>query len=362
MIAETMSEKSTNIDQTTKVADFYEKHLSLFIATISATITAISIIISFLAYIYQKIILEEYKVPLDIIDTLNHGRLFYYVLMSMGIFILMPMIQSQLTSTFLQYYRNMAFDRLFRVQLRSDEERKHRDAFNTALDKEKKRFRKSLFCGILAMLFLLALVYVIYTIATGTLTYFMAGCWLATSCFLNCLLAIIQAKKQAAYYSRKKIDQFAKEINSISDQQERIKRWKDYFESILPDATPIRSYKNKYFSDGKVLEYAVTIVCSIITVSLLVVVSAFTEAKTKQEYWIYQETDRQYAVIYQNTELFVLENAIIQDEDIMIIRNQQRYIKCGDIQVKKCRFNNVIKMDEINNIDTMDFEDGITIL
>ena len=110
-----MNDKKTILDDTTKVADYFKEHEGLFVATVSATITAITIIISFLAYVYQKIILQEYNVPLDIIDTLNHGHLFYYVLMSMCLFAVNPLIQSRLMSIFLQHYRKVAFNKLFIV-------------------------------------------------------------------------------------------------------------------------------------------------------------------------------------------------------------------------------------------------------
>ena len=146
-----MRDKKNDIDETTKVADYFRNHEGLLVATISATITVITLIISILAFFYQKIILQEYNVPLDIINTLNHGNLFYYVLMSMIFFAVNPLIQSKMTRTFLQNYRKRALDELFSIDLRDEENNKHREAFKRALKKNKREHTKDLFLSLLAV-------------------------------------------------------------------------------------------------------------------------------------------------------------------------------------------------------------------
>ena len=131
-----MSETTkTQQDEQRKYVEYLKTHHTLLIACISAIVTIISFWIGLLSHVYQKIILEEYNVPLDIINTTNHGRLFYYVLMSIAFYAINPLIQESLMKVFLKYYRRTAIDKLLRVKLRDDEDKKKEAAFKHILDK-----------------------------------------------------------------------------------------------------------------------------------------------------------------------------------------------------------------------------------
>ncbi len=349
-----MNDKKTSLEETTKVADYFKQHEGLFVATVSATITAITIIISFLAYVYQNIILQEYKVPLDIINTLNHGHLFYYVLMSMAIFAVNPLIQNRLMSIFLQHYRKVAINKLFRIQLCDDVDEKTKENFNHNLDVARKGNLRNFLHSIITVFFLFLVAYAIHTIAAGSF-----GITMLVNCvvigMINLLFGRAQAKKHAGEYGPKKIGKLVDEIESEPEQEKRKTKWLQHFESLRKDILD-ETYRKKYTSDGKVIEYTVSIVLSVVAVTVFVVISAYAEAKTQHSFWIYQDADKQYAIVYQNPEVFVLEEAIIRDDELTIVLNQQRYLKFEDVEVKKREFRHVKKVDELIPIDTLNIE------
>ena len=228
---------------------------------------------------------------------------------------------------------------------------KHREAFNRVLDKEKQESRRNLLLSILAVFFMFLVAYMIHTIAAGSF-----GVTMLVSCvvigLINLLFGRAQAKKQAGEYGPKKIEKLVKDIEDEPDQENRIATWHQHFESLKNQILD-ETYRKKYTSDGKMLEYALSIALSVVSVTVFVIITAFAEAKTQNSYWIYQDEDKQYAVVYQNPEVFVLEEAIIRDDELTIVLNQQRYLKFEDIEVEKREFKHVKKVDELMPTDTL---------
>lgn len=349
-----MSEETQNKqDDSRKYVDYFKEHHTLMIASISAMITFISFLISLLSHLYQKIILQEYNVPLDIINTANHGRLFYYVLISIAFYAVVPVIQEALMKVYLKYFRQSALNKLLRIRLQDDEETVKEKVFNNVLDKDRKEFKKSLLFGILALLLLFLIVYLTYSVATSSFNITMIVSWLVLS-IVFIIFARIVAIKKVGEYSPKRVKEFIKIIENENDEQKRKELSFPYIDKLV-NLSLDSMVKPRRLSDSKVFGYLLTIFVSLISVVLLVITSGYIEAKTRNSYWIHHEGNRTYAVVYQNPEIIVLEEALVENETITIVRNMQRYVTFEDFQVEKMSFKNVVKVDkEIETIRLID--------
>ena len=200
--------------------------------------------------------------------------------------------------------------------------------------KDRRGFIKSLLLGIFALIILFLLVYLAYSIVASSFSASMIVCWLVL-CVINVVLARMMAIKKAGEYGPRRIRECVRAIENEEDEKKKIEFFSPHLEKLLSLSIDDSLLGRKKLTDDKVLEYLLTIAVSIVAVTLLVIASGYIEAKTRNTFWILQGEDTQYAMVYQNPEMLVLEEAIIDSETITIIRNKQRYMKFEDVEFER---------------------------
>ena len=88
-----MSEKNTIIirpkvnrdEKKYTIYNYLKEHHTLLIASISGFITALSFVISMIAYLYQIILFRKWNIPLDSIENLIQNRFIYYFAVSIAL-------------------------------------------------------------------------------------------------------------------------------------------------------------------------------------------------------------------------------------------------------------------------------------
>ena len=120
-----MSEKNTIIirpkvnrdEKKYTIYNYLKEHHTLLIASISGFITALSFVISMIAYLYQIILFRKWNIPLDSIENLIQNRFIYYFAVSIALTAFTIWSQEKIKDQWKLYYRYSAEMKYLRCEI-----------------------------------------------------------------------------------------------------------------------------------------------------------------------------------------------------------------------------------------------------
>ena len=322
--------------------EYIKENHSWIIACASGIIAVLLFLAGSFAYICQKITLQEYKIPAEYIDITKHGQVFYSVIASFGYYLIVGLVQLQIVRILKNYYVYSALKTYSDVYY-DKHDRKNVERELSLLKETKKEQKKKAVIKIFFLLLGLFVSYLIFiqVISTVRIETLLFGLAITVLVFF---LARSGAKKEARESDPRKAKKNIASIYSETDEEAKAQKSDRYYDNALIRALQIGTERRSV--EEALLEHAVTAGVSIILTFVAVTGSAFVEARTKDTYPIYSGNDKQYVLVYQNTEVRVLEEAIIDEDSLTILLSNQRYLSSDDIELKVQKFQEVKKIEE----------------
>jgi len=95
------------------------------------------------------------------------------------------------------------------------------------------------------------------------------------------------------------------------------------------------------FSNNIFLHIVIFLIVSILTTLVFEFTLAWTSTALKDEFYIYQDQQGTYAILYHSNDTYIMQEAVIRDNTITIDPSQQRILKSDDISFTTMEFENV---------------------
>ncbi len=389
----TASKEDTNIKSKNgyRIYNYFKNNMSSFLAFVSALIAAISVMLNFLGYITTKAYLSYFEVDPNIrVESMN---LLYLFAIGLTLIIVQCLSQSFLSSTFDTYRPYKQRFLLLKYSLKNIKKEWNLNHSNIRLivrslnrihitDKNKKEFdyiknmsdklkyneqkvftdylkikkvvRKqmlrnyTLICmscivAWLALFFVFSVFLSISAVDTKSSLFFTS--------FISLILVLISVLENWFFSCVLFIDRKQIKKDALTDKADRVLSYEDFPETPLE--TMLFGKPRNMLSDSNITKCLGT---TIFVLFLLFILSPWCvreSAKNQKEFFVVNENDIVYAVIYNDGEKMVLEKAEIVENNLTIDSKEQKVIDVIGITTKKCTFENVV----INRTEKVDYED-----
>lgn len=341
--------------ETYKLYNYMEKHHSLLIASISAVVAVASLVTSVLIFVYQCIVLQSWKVSMELVGEVKGGKLFYIAILGALYYFCVPIYQMCIQKIIQRYY---LYFPLAKVQKRISKKlyclnKRREKEWKEALKELKKSINgtkrlaiKKVLGVTLGASILLAFSMFLFQISLGNVkgtTLFFVGSVL----FIVLLGASFFLIKRTI--DRSKIKEFEERTRNIlnsNDAVDLMKEIMDYQKDLSSVKATKRTIK-EYFCDRSIGTFVELMIETFVCLCVFFVLSGTMTAKTQNTFWIYEDKiGKNYVVIYQNEEKAIMKEAEIRDNSILINLDRQMIKTLEENQFKYMKFEHVERVEE----------------
>lgn len=360
------------------VAEYVKEHTGFAVACISGGIAVTSTFISILSLVYQHICLQDWRISTwDLIST-DKGSVYFSFALGFIYLVILYCTSSAAEFWLTQYYQekaiilyNRAVNRYLEKEVKEPKRRikklKRRvrklkrkasikeledldsevekisvriQGFTEEIKQIKKKIRSGYIFLVLYMFFVLFAVSLLTFLAlfifqaiTGDISWSILPLWGLT--FLEIVLpasfAVKSREAEIAPQTVKATIQKKREEGgeSISELLEEARR--------LLDETEKEHTGEIFISDRMLKNFGTKLLISFFTLFLVVTLSAAIEKKGRDTVWLYVTPEKSYAVAYQNSELCILKEAVV-DEDRLTINTAEQLVVMGTIETTRQTF------------------------
>ena len=376
------------------IYDYLKEHPSIFFAFFSAVVAAISVMLNFLVYLATTGYLSYFEVQTNV--HIVSANFLYFFAIGLAFYIVQSLSQRFISSTFEAYrpykqrfmlhkyalknikeewkygrnIRKQLYIELKKVNITDDnrdeissieqshsqiKEKEHQifaDYCDVKRDIRKQRLFYYSLIGISCLFSWLAMFFVFYmllSVSATSLNPSILFCSLLTlvyvflfaleNWFLSCVLHI----------NRKQIKK-----DAIADKENRVLSYDDF--PPTPLETIVLGNIRSTLSNSNITRCLGTILLSIILLSFVSSWGAHKSAENQKEFFVVNEGDIVYAVIYNDGQKMVLEKAEITENQLIINTTEQKIIDAIGIPTKKYTFENVFlnRIEVVNHNDSSD--------
>ena len=368
---------------TYRVFDYLKEHHTLLIACISAIVAGISFFINFIAYLYQRLTLQGWNVDSRVVDFSVKGQLYYYIIVSFIYIASICGFNYLIAKMFARYYQNSAsityakcvvrkmkkeynqhikhiakFERqmkkergaldqaeqelLDQITRRTEKNRYNRKKIHRLIRRLRRNVIKNILAGLLATAILWLIIIFIYQVAVLQLSWMLFPSWLVGFCAIA-LGAYIQARRA----NKELVPQ---RIRKVVDEtwekgfEETIMLWDKALE-IAAKPYPRLTVK-QLLSDGNLKRLAETAINLFCTLTFTIIVMGIVKTPLQREYWIYADEIKQYVVIYTNDDWYILKEAEIYGDKLVVNTLKERILNSNDITLEYRHFSEVKRITE----------------
>lgn len=394
---DTKNNDTDHKEKSYKIYNYLKSHPSFFIAILSAAVAMMSVILNYVSFLYTNTYLSYFDISVDV--QIKSQRFLYFIALTALYGSSLMLFQSFLSSTFESY---MPYKRLFLLYKYSMRfiKKEHR-SFKSLLDETKKRadtiivtnddkskleeikhdlemcqrkyeqdigeyknikklLRKqrtiyyckiaiSCFIAWASLTFICFLLYINGTFEWSSITI--------SSMAISLLFVAFIALENWFLYCFAKMNRKQIKRDAICDKEEDRKLSYDN----LPDM-PLERFLfggiKDFFKDTTCKGVVLSMFLVAIVLMITMVYSGKTSAEKQKEFFIVQENNTSYAVIYNNGTMMILEKAELSDNSITIDTTEQMTIDADGVFIKKYIFDEVhlIKLqknieEEISNVE-----------
>lgn len=336
-----------DFDDKTTIYEYFKEHNSLLIASISGILAFISFYVGVLSYISTRIYLNEYNIRSDMIQINSQGSLFYMVIAYMFYFISITVSIFIVKNAIHQRDVNLAAKLYLSITSKNNYD---------MTEERRKETRYYTFVHIFPCIILIICAVLLLELTSSYITWSTLALILTIVLFV-CIYAYLSERKNNKSYRIKEIE---KRIARIMDEKKSKDENDEDVNLMIKDVVDISNSLN---NRGKITNEHVTNCIILIVIAMFVsfvyvVSSSYRDTKDQKKYSIYNENDKQYAVIYQNEKIYILEQIEINGDDLIVYRNKQRYLASDDLNVERRYFKNVNKVDATDNRQETQLTEG----
>ena len=102
-----------------------------------------------------------------------------------------------------------------------------------------------------------------------------------------------------------------------------------------------------YFSNKSIVKATIAAMMIFVVMFLVLPVGGWEVAKNTSEFYMYQDGEQEYAVVFDNGEILVLEPVIIYDNIVIIDTREQLRIPSLNVSLKKVKYKIAIRSDDL---------------
>lgn len=373
----TDKENQSNISQY-RVYNYFKQHPSTFFATISAFIAIISIILTFSAFLSTNSYLMYFNV--DNVTYKASNQFVYLTAIALIFFTVIILFQVFLSKTFNIYlphkrklllykycFKNIKKDIKYNEKIRSSIQKSLNETFSDTTDNEKEKNEKelNLLCecakkikskykkarknvlkmriiyyiqlglscllagGVLSIVSILLLSIASYewkNIISSAMVFSVVFILINVleNWFLSCVLGL----------NRKKIKADAK-----LDEEDIFSSYND--DSEFPIDSILNGNFKSFLSDSNCKRFIVTIIFCLILIVITFSWTGVQSAKTQKAFFVLDDNDQTYVLIYNNGESAILEKAEINGNNIIIDTTHQKIVSSIGLDMEKYEYESV---------------------
>ena len=373
-----------NQNSSSSVFDYFKEHTGLLIAIASSFVAIVSFVCNFLAYSLLRIQLMRWNIEVTAIGLQINREMYYYAVFSLVYCIAVIILNNLLNSAFNKYFRRIEITRytheFYKIFLRKRKEEKiqlrkikkctKRKKLHEEYEKYKeteerldilsnelkelklnnKKAKRLLFKNLMWSLFAFSLL-LFFPVALMQLANvkislpIMLISWLVSSAIIFSLSFIFSKK---TFFSTEAVKHIRTEVNDaiqkgdVHELLQEISKMKD-------DDNVGHTGLRNYFSNEKLNNYAIILICSIVSMMLSVLTVGFNDYSTNTDFNIYKEDQKIYAVIYCYQDTYYLEEAVIDGDVLKVDISKQRILQSDDIILDYRTFSKVERITELPN-------------
>ena len=342
-------ESHFDYDQQPAFIDYLKEHSTLLVAGVSAIIAVLSFFVNALSYISLRVSLREYLLLPEMIRENGQGKVFInIVVLLVDCFILFFSI------FVIRHFLNQHFVFSSFLKFNIIYKKKSKDDFenNDFPVKDQKLGNKAhltlTFFKVFACVIIIAITDIIL-IATDGIPFSFSITLIASSILVSLACALCISLVETQIYRKKEIGKIVDSIISIEDDEQRKKEYIVYYNKYYKISYMPSEYKLKATKMNIVYSFMSSMAAVILAFACIISASTIT-ATNKKVYQLYYDKEKTYAVVYQDSDYYVLDEASIKGNDLLIYINCQRFIVTNDISFEYRAFDNVIKTGKPYNI------------
>lgn len=337
--------------RTHRIFDYMEKHHSLLIASVSAFVTVGSLVTSILVYLYQCLRLQAWNVPMELLSEVKLSKYLYVAVIGMLYYCSIPIYQIYLQNIFQEQFdfftllklQRKLIKKLYKYQKKDKEKINIKEAvFRLKRDLNFiKRYvlRKTLYM-IFSASFLWSIIFILFEISIGGIGIYniISGGIVLLLVFGITLLFFKHS------YRRDDIEELKLKEKNVEDNLAAVELIEEICNLEKKMANPHSKNRKikEYLSDKNIGEFAILIISAFISLCLFFIATGFITGKVQKGFWLFQdEVGQYYAIVYQNDERLVMEEAFINDDTITINVNKQLFKIYQENQFEYMEFEHV---------------------
>lgn len=368
------AECKPNNEDDYKIYNYIKEHIGVFLTAISMIVAGISFFINMVSYALKKFELSKWNIDLNELDLPISKNFIYYIIFSLIAFTICIFLNMKVSKLIKEYYileAQYIYSRTYISKLKAKYKKinKSRNKENKINIKNKikdtpKGIRKSRFSSLTPFIWAALLNFIsiylifrmllnieqelyyieiydtiyLYVIISFIITIFVCYLNRHDICFDKKRLKIdAEITTQEILYGDRDISELESKINSLKFLESKINSLIRYN----------KKESNKYLISDENIKLSFIILLFYIIVCF--VFFPFISVKylniSQNTFWIYSDTNATYAVVYNESNKYVLKEAEIDGDKLYINLSNQRIIESKDMIMEQMSFDEVIKVD-----------------
>lgn len=346
-----------------KIYNYIKEHMGVFLTAISMLVAGISFFMNMVSYALKKIELSKWNIDLNELDLLISKNFIYYIMFSLIVFLICICLNMKVFKLIKHchvleaqcIYSRTYISKLKTKYKKMNKSRNKKNKINIKnevknLPNEIKKSRISRFipficaallnfiCVNLILKILLNIEQELYYIGIyDTFYLYVIISFIITSfvCYIN---------RHEIFFDKESLEKDA-EITT----QEILYGNRDIseLESKIDSLRCNKKESKKYLVSDKNIKQSLKILLFYIIVYFVFV--PFISVKylniSQNTFWIYSDTNVTYAIVYNESNKYVLKEAETDDNKLYINLSNQRIIESKDMIMEQMSFDEVIKVD-----------------
>lgn len=373
-----------------KTYNYFKSHPSFFVAIISAAVAMMSVILNYVSFLYTNTYLSYFDISVDV--QINSPRFLYFIAITAIFGSSLILFQSFISRTFESYMPYKRRFLLYKYSMRfikkqnrankrlidettkcadtiivTDDDKPKLEAVKRNLEicqqnneqsiREYKHIKQKIlkqriiyYCIIGFSCFIAWLILSIVCFMLFLNGVFEWSLITLSSMAISLLFVTFIALENWFLYCFIKMNRKQIKSDAICDKEEERKLFYDNFPD-MPLERFLRGGIKDFFSDTTCRGVFLAMVLVVIVLMITMVHSGKTSAEKQKEFFVVQENNTSYAVIYNNGTMMILEKAELSDNSITIDTTEQMTIDADGVFIKKYIFDEVHLIKIQKNLD-----------
>ena len=360
---------------------YFKDHPAFFVTVVSCWLAAITFLCNFLNSVIIRVYLQKWNIDTTVLGpAIKSGTLYYFAVFSLVYFFVFSILSYKTKSLYSEYFSDLVVLKYYRElnkvsrrqlrklksklkhskrklrRIRSSDDKELRIIENE-INKEDKLLqkmqqsihdlRKALAKGIawklVAASLLLCVPSTLQQLSFGKISFLgLIVTWIIYS-LTFIVIARSFSKKDFREYSHKRI---VSDVNKAENENNLSAFCSTISQSISMKKTQKKDIKDR-FSDENIPNLLFEAFSGLFFMTVSVLATGIILLNSSNGFYTYHSDEKSYAVIYQNENVFYLEEAAEVDGTLIIDTSSQRIIKADDLSIVYKKYKKVIKSDGV---------------